>query len=352
MSATVEPTSAPVVDYARLTPPQKLAALLLMLGAESASQVLKQLDEAEVEAVSAELAKGNAVSQELQGEILREFAGVVLEAATSIRGGADFTQTALEKGLGAPKAATILNKVAPARLPPAAVQRLAELEPDQIFNVLKQERPQTIALVASCLPPQRASQVLGLLPAELRGQVVERLATLGPAPVETVERIVEVLLQKTGARQSRALSQTGGLKAAATVLNALDKKLSQALLTALEERNPELGQAIRQKMFTFDDLSRLDTVALQRILREVDLRDLAIALKSASEHLKAALLGCISKRAAETVNEEMSFLGAIKVREVEAAQLRIISVLRRLETEGEIDLGDAQDQSAAGGAKA
>jgi flagellar motor switch protein FliG len=131
------------------------------------------------------------------------------------------------------------------------------------------------------------------------------------------------------------------------VLNGMDKKVSQALLTSLEERNPELGQAIRQKMFTFEDLTRLSTVYLQRLLREVDLRDLAIALKRTSDQLKAALLGCISKRAAETVNEEISFLGAIKLREIEAAQLRIVNVLRRLETEGEIELGDSDEKEGA-----
>jgi flagellar motor switch protein FliG len=134
------------------------------------------------------------------------------------------------------------------------------------------------------------------------------------------------------------MNQTGGLKMAAELLNALDKNISKTLLIALEERNADLGVGIRQKMFTFEDLVVLDPPSLQKILREIDMRDLAVSLKSASEKLKSALLACISKRAAETVNEEMSFMGPLKLKDIEAAQMRIIEVVRRLESEGEIEL--------------
>ena len=141
------------------------------------------------------------------------------------------------------------------------------------------------------------------------------------------------------------MNQTGGLKTAADVLNSLDKNTSQSMLLELDKRNPELGQAIRQKMFTFEDLSLLDASSLQKIMREVDMRDLATALKTASPALKKGLLGSISKRAAETVNEEISFLGPIKKRDIEAAQLRIIESVRQLESEGELDLSTANSNS-------
>jgi flagellar motor switch protein FliG len=227
------------------------------------------------------------------------------------------------------------------------VRRIQELEPGRIHSVLRTERAQTIALVVSCLPPHKASAVLGLLAPEAREQTVERLATLGPTPVEVIDRVVDVLLQKAGPVSAQAVSRTGGLKAAATLLNAFDRNETQKLLTSLEERNPDLGQAIRQKMFTFEDLVRLEASSLQRLLRDVDLRDLALALKTASDQLKTALLGCISKRAAQTVAEEMGFLGATKVRDIEAAQLRIVGVLRRLESDGEIDLGGEQPEATA-----
>jgi flagellar motor switch protein FliG len=181
-----------------------------------------------------------------------------------------------------------------------------------------------------------------LLRQELRDQVIERLATLNPTPVEVMETVADVLQQRISGRTMRGLNQSGGIKSAADVLNALNKTVSKAILTSLEERNAELGQAIRQKMFTFADLTRLDNTALQKVMREIDMRDLAMSLKKSDEVLKAKLLGAISKRAAETVNEEMSFMTGLKLKEIEAAQTRIIEVVRRLENDGEIEIEAAQ----------
>ena len=327
---------------------QKLAALLVILGPESASSILKNLDEVELEAVSAEMAKINMISAELQNDLLREFTEVAVQASTSLRGGLRFTQNSLEKAVGEFKATAILGRVAPRHAPVPAMSQIVDLEPRQIFNLIKTEAPQTIALVCSYLPADRASEFMNLLRNDVRDQVLEKLATLAPTPVEVVERVVSVITRKLGSTpQTRAISQTGGIKSAAELLNAMDKNLSKSLLVSLEERNPELGQAIRQKMFTFEDVRSLDTTAIQKVLREVDMRDLAVSLKTASDELKTALLGAISKRAAETVNEEMSFLGAVKLKDIEGAQMRIIEVVRRLEGEGEIELDGKEDNDAA-----
>ena len=344
MTTNPQPIAVSSAEPSRRSPREKLAILLIMLGAEGAARILKHLDAAELEAVLVEMAKSTVIGFEVQREILNEFGAVLSEAAASVQGGAEFAHAALEKSLGAAEAAELLNRVAPSRSRSAVLDKLGELEPGQLFNALKKERPQSIALAVSCLPPERASQVLTLFTPEAREELVERLATLEPTPREAVERAAEVLLRRAGARQRNAMSQTGGLKAAASVLNACARPMSHSLLSALEQRKPELGQAIRQKMFTFEDFGRLEPAVLQRILREVDLRDLAVALKRASDPVRSALLCCISKRAAETVKEEMSFLGALKLREIEAAQLRIIGVLRRLETEGEVDLGDSEPE--------
>jgi len=325
---------------ASLTPPQKLAALLIILGGEGAAHVLRNLTEQEIEAASAEIAKLSAITPEMRTQILREFGEVVAHSTSAIRGGAEFAQNVLEKAVGPAKAGAILNRVAPDRALTPATSKIAELEPSQIANVLRLERPQTVALVVSCLPPKKASEVLGLLPNEIREQTVERMATLGATPVATVERVVELVLSKAGPQTTHTLSQPGGLKTTASILNALDRRVCQPLLSALEERNPELVQALRQKMFTFEDVSRLSPSAIQRILREVDLRDLAMALKSASDEVRNSMLSCISKRAAETVLEEMSYMGTVKVRDIEAAHLRIVGVVRQLEAEGEIELGE------------
>jgi flagellar motor switch protein FliG len=238
-----------------------------------------------------------------------------------------------------------VSRVAPAGAPVAAMEGVAEMDARQIFNLVRHEQPQTIALVLSYVTPAKAAQVFALLRPEQWDPIIERLATLAPTPVEVVEKVVAVLTSKVGVKPTRALSQTGGVKTAADILNAMDKAQSKALLLNIEQRNPELTQAIRQKMFTFEDLATLEASTLQRIMREVDMRDLAVALKSASDRLKALLLASISKRAAEAIQEEIAFMGPVKPRDIEAAQLRVIDVVRKLESEGEIDLGEARQSS-------
>lgn len=323
----------------KMTKHQKLAALLVMMGTQGAAELLKVMDPAEVEVVSTEMTKLGLISQEVQKGILLEFSDVAVSASTALRGGMEYTRTTLEQALGLFKATDIVGRVSPMRTPVAAMQQVIDMDPRNIVNLVKAEQAQTIALIVSYLTSEKASQVLALLRSEVRESVIERLALMAPIPIEVVEKVVEVLNLKLGGKQSRALNQTGGIKNAAEVLNAMDKNLSKSMLISLEERNPELGQAIRQKMFTFEDLAALDTAALQKVLREVDMRDLAVSLKTANETVKTALLSSISKRAAETVKEEIAFMGPLKLKDIEGAQQRIIEVVRRLESEGEIEMG-------------
>ena len=183
-----------------------------------------------------------------------------------------------------------------------------------------------------------------MLSPELHEQVIERLATLAPTSVEVVAHVAEVLQHKFANNRTQPLNQTGGVKAAAQVLNALPKNLSKSILISLKERNSELGEAVREKMFTFEELEQLDSKALQKLLQAVDMQTLTVALKTASEKLKNKLLSCISKRAAESVREEMQFMGPIKLREIDAAQSKIIEVVRQLESEGEIDLEELRQE--------
>jgi flagellar motor switch protein FliG len=199
-----------------------------------------------------------------------------------------------------------------------------------------------VALVLSFIPADKAALVFALIPPDQRERVLERLATLSPTPIEVVEKVVSILNSKLGVRQTRALNQTGGIKTAADILNSMDKTAGKSLLLSIEEHNPDLCQAIRQKMFTFEDLAALESQALQRILREVDMRDLAMALKTASDKLKSTLLACISKRAAETVQEEITYMGPVRLRDIESAQMRVIDAVRKLETEGDIELGNGR----------
>jgi flagellar motor switch protein FliG len=331
-------------DAQSLSRVQKLACLLAILGPDSAAQILRGFDATEVEGICTEMAKFTMIGQELQLDILREFSEVAVQASTAIRGGVDVTRVTLEKTLGLFKATEMLARVAPMRTSVPAIQEIVDMEPRQVYNLIRHEQPQTIALVISYTGPDKAAEALSFFQPEQRDKILERIATLVPTPIEVVEKVVAVLVAKRGVSQTRALSQTGGVKTAADLLNAMDKTQGKSLLGALEERNPELSQAIRQKMFTFEDLANLDTTILQRILREVDMRELALALKSASEKLKSKLLSCITKRAAESVQEEMTFMGPVRLRDIETAHLRVIDAVRRLEAEGAIDLGDARKE--------
>ncbi|HEY3863210.1 MAG TPA: flagellar motor switch protein FliG [Verrucomicrobiae bacterium] len=332
-------------QVSNMTRHQKLAALLVVLGPDSAAQLLKNLEEQEVELVSMEMSKLSLITQEMRQEILREFSQMAVQASSAALGGPAYTKTVLEKSIGLFRASDIIGRVSPAPIPLGAMRQIVEMDLRQLYNLLKEEQPQTVALVASYLTPEKTSQLMTMFSDAARDQIIERLATLGPTPVEVVETIVQVLSLKTNVKTTRALNQTGGLKTAADVLNAMDRNFSDPLLNELDRRNPELGQAIRHKMFTFEDLLQLDATALQKVMREVDMRDLAVSLKSASAKVKDALLGCISKRAAETVKEEISFLGSVKKKDIEGAQIRIIESVRRLESEGEIELHSTQGAS-------
>src|SRR5437867_309804 len=239
MAAPAENQAAPL-DVSKMSKVQKLATLLVIIGPEAAAQVMKHLEEHELDTVAAEMAKMALVPQKIQRDILQEFTGVAVEATTAILGGVPYTQATLEKSVGLFRATNIIGRVAPSRTPVAAMQQLADMEPRQIYNLLKLEQPQTIALVMSYLGSDKSAQLLVLFRPEVREQVVERLATLAPTPIEVVERVVEVLNHKVGNKHTRALNQTGGLKMAAELLNALDRNLSKTLLIALEERNAEL----------------------------------------------------------------------------------------------------------------
>jgi flagellar motor switch protein FliG len=337
MPATAETTEG-VAESSALNKTQKLAALLVMLGSESAAAILKQFQPREIEAISREMARFNLISREQQQEILMEFSNVAVSASTSVSAGVEVTRNTLEKALGSFKASDVLGRVTSTRAPIGAMQSIADMDPRHIFNLLRDEKVQAITFIISHLSPEKAAQVLNLLRPEQRDQVIERLATLAPTPVEVGEKVVDVLNAKLGIKQTRAMAQTGGITSVADLLNAMDKTVSRALLTNIEERNPDLSQAIRKKMFTFEDLLSLDPPYIQRIMREIDMRDLTVALKKVSEPLKRLLLSNISRRAAASVQEEIAFLGHVKMRDVEAAQFRIIDIVRKLEAEGEIEI--------------
>lgn len=322
-----------------LSASQKLAAFLVIMGEDAAADIMKNFDDNERELVCAEMANLPLLDSTQQGHVLQEFTEMAVEARSGISGSVDFTRSVLEKSVGLFKAAEIIGRVGTARTSVASMQHIIDLDPTSITNLLKEEDAQTIALVLSYLSAAKGSEVLMGLPERQREIVVEKLATLESTPIEVVETLGEVLSSKVGERVSRALNQTGGEKSAAAVLNAMGKDERKKLLDNIDERQPDLVRSIRMKMFTFDDLQTLDVKTMQKIMREVDAGQLAIALKAATTSLRDAMLGALSKRAAENVYEEIEGLpDNLSMRAIESSQNSIIDVVRQLETEGEISL--------------
>jgi flagellar motor switch protein FliG len=326
------------LDVAKLSRVQKLAALLVVLGPEPAAEMLKGFDQREVTDITAAMMALPVIDQATQRLILAEFSEVAVAATTTSRGGVEFAQATLERALGPGPARQILGRVAPSQAAHSPIQQIVGREPLQIFNALKTEQPQTMALVLSLLPPKKASAILNLLPDDTRDQVVERLATLGPTPVEVVETVGTLLLKKMGTTVATAFHETGGVPPAANLLKAIGRDASNAMLAAIENRNPELGQSLRKQMFRFEDIARLEVADLQKILREVDSRTLATALKPVADTVKAKILSGLSKRAAEALEEEISFLGKVKAKDVDIAQMAVIDIVRRLEAAGDIEI--------------
>ena len=327
------------IDNLNLNASQKLAAFLVIMGEDAAAEIVKNFDDNERELVCAEMANLPLLDSQQQGEVLQEFTEMAVEARSGISGSVDFTRAVLEKSVGLFKAAEIIGRVGTARTSVASMQQIIDLDSTSITNLLKEEDAQTIALVLSYLSAAKGSEVLMGLPERQREIVVEKLATLESTPIEVVETLGDVLSSKVGERVSRALNQTGGEKSAAAVLNAMSKDDRKKLLDNIDERQPDLVRSIRMKMFTFDDLQTLDVKTMQKIMREVDAGQLAIALKAATTTLRDAMLGALSKRAAENVNDEIEGLpDNLSMRAIESAQNGIIDVVRQLETEGEISL--------------
>jgi flagellar motor switch protein FliG len=326
------------IDYSKLSRQQKLALFLIVIGPESAAEVLKQFADPEIESLCREMSTFTIIPVGVQKQAVEEFSSLVANGAGSAMGGLGYAQRTLEIAKGDYKASAILSRVGPVGTAVDVIKDISEMEGRQIFNLVKHEQPQTISFLLSYLESAKAAEVFGLLGPDLREEVVERLGTIESTSLELVGKIARSLGKHYDAKTRPSFHSSGGIRAVADLLNHLDKETSKNLLARLEERNATLSAAIRKKLFSFEDLNRLQPADLQRVLREVDSANLAISMKSASEVLRTKFYGAISKRAAESLKEEIEMLGPVRLKDVEAAQDAIIQVVRRLEEEGQISL--------------
>jgi flagellar motor switch protein FliG len=333
------------LDYGKLSRQQKLAVFLIVIGPDSAADVLKQFDDVEIELLCREMSNLSIIPHSVQKQVLEEFSGVLAQSANSSLGGLAYAQKALEIAKGDYKASAIIGRVGPVGTSVDVIKDISEMEGRQIFNLIKNEQPQTISFVLSYLDSTKCSEVFALLGPDLREEVIERLGTIESTSLELVGKIANSLGKHFDSKVRPAFHRSGGVRAVADLLNTLDKEMSKSLLARLEERNATLSAAIRKKLFSFEDLNRLQPADLQRVLREVDSSNLAISMKSASEGLRERFYSSISKRAAESLKEELEMLGPVRLKDVEVAQDAIIQVVRRLEEEGQISLESDSAQS-------
>lgn len=326
------------IDYAKLNRQQKLAVFLIVIGPEAAADVLRQFDDTEIEGLCREMSNFTIIPAAVQKQALEEFSALVAASAGSALGGIGYAQRTLEIAKGDYKASAIIGRVGPVGTSIEVIKDIAEMEGRQIYNLVKNEQPQTISFLLSYLDSAKSAEVFQLLPPELREEVVERLGTIESTSLELVGKIVKSLGKHYDNKNRPAFHRSGGVRSVADLLNQLEKETSKNLLARLEERNATLGAAIRKKLFSFEDLNRLQPADLQRVLREVDSSNLAVSMKSASEGLRDKIYAAISKRAAESLKEELEMLGPVRLKDVEVAQDAIIQVVRRLEEEGQITL--------------
>ena len=324
--------------YSRLSRHEKLALLMIALGPDASSTLLKRFEQKDADSICKKIADFPLVNQEMKDCVLDEFSEIIESSVNSNLGGLSFAKKTLELAHGDFKANNILNRISPVRDTLEFMEDIKEMDPGQIYNVLRLEQPQTIAFILSNLDADKGSEVLMMMPPNVQEQVVERVGSMETTPLAQVELVASTLGARIGQKGQSPRVVSGGVKAAADLLNWFDKEQSKELLKSIEKRNPKLGGAIRQRMFRFEDIVRLSPGDISKVTKEVDQDDLVIAMKNASPELKKAVYATMSKRAVEALEEQLGFLGPKRLSEIESAQDRVIQILRELEEDEEIIL--------------
>lgn len=316
---------------------QKAAMLIIALNVENASEVFKHLDNSEVEMISTEISKVRNIPSQTVDTVMEEFYNMVTAREYVLEGGIEYAQQVLEKSFGMNKAVEIIEKVKNLTTL-RGFDVLKKAESGQLISFLNKEHPQTIALILSHLHPDQTASALKELVEPLRTDVAFRIATLGKISPQTLKQIERVVDDMAGLNMGQSLSKIGGTKSIAAVLNRTNVSLSKEIMAGIEQKDPNVAYEIKRLMFIFDDIVNIQDKDIQKILREVDRKDLALSLKIADEKLKEKIFGNMSERAADLLKEELQYMGMVKLKEVEAAQAKIIDVVKALEESGEIAL--------------
>ena len=315
---------------------QKAAILMIALGPDISSSIIKRLPDQMIEKVTYEIANMTKITSQQRNEVLKEFLDMTFAQDYISEGGLDYARNILTKALGTQKAKEMIDMVSEItqQRRPFAMARKADAQ--QLFHTISREHPQTIALILCYLQPDKASIILSGLPQELQADVASRIATMNRTSPVVIRQVESVLEKKLSSLIGNDYETIGGVGTLVDILNSSDRGTEKNIINELEKEKPDLAEKVRSNMFVFEDIITLDSASIQRILREVDSRDLALALKISSEDVADAIYQNLSKRAAQTLREDIEFMGPVRLVEAEEAQQKIVSIIRMLDESNEI----------------
>lgn len=328
---------------AGLTGARKAAILCMVLGSESAAKLTQKLSSEDVETISFEIARMDRVSGEVAEAVLQEWLGIMVAADSLAEGGIDYAREVLEKAFGSNKATAMLRRIQSQLADTAGLQRLRTADPQQLGNLMRGEHPQTIALILAHLEPQHTANILRVLNPTLGSEVMMRMAKMEKVSPDMLQIIERSILEEADLSPTPGMSSSGGPAAVAAVLNLVAPSLGKAIMDGVTSIDEKLSEQIKNLMFVFEDLVGLDERALSRLLRDVDSRELALALKQASNEVRNKIMGVMSQRAVAALKEEIEMMGPSRKTDIEKAQTNIVGAVRKLEDAGEIVLGGGGD---------
>ncbi|MCL2762276.1 MAG: flagellar motor switch protein FliG [Treponema sp.] len=314
---------------------QKAAIFLVTIGSELSAEIFKYLREDEIETLTFEIARLETIDAEQKDMILQEFQELMMANQFISTGGIDYARELLEKSLGSQKAIDIINRLT-SSLQVRPFDFIRRTDPAHLLNFIQQEHPQTIALILAYLEPNKASVILQSLPHEVQSDVARRIATMDRTSPEVLREVEKVLEKKLSTLSSEDYTTAGGVESIVEILNLVDRASEKQIIEALEDEDPELAEEIKKRMFVFEDIVMLDDRAIQKVMREVDSQELAKALKSVDTEVQDKIFKNMSKRAATMLKEDMEYMGPVRLKDVEEAQQKIVSIIRHLEDTGEI----------------
>jgi flagellar motor switch protein FliG len=314
---------------------QKAAVFLVSIGSEISAEIFKYLREDEIETLTFEIARLETIEPQQKEAVLIEFQELMMANEFITTGGIDYARELLEKSLGSQKAIDIINRLT-SSLQVRPFDFIRRTDPAHLLNFIQQEHPQTIALILAYLEPNKASIILQNLPHEVQSDVARRIATMDRTSPEVLREVERVLEKKLSTLSSEDYTAAGGVENIVEILNLVDRSSEKQIIEALEDEDPELAEEIKKRMFVFEDIVMLDDRAIQRVMREVDSQELSKALKSVDTEVQDKIFRNMSKRAAQMLKEDMEFMGPVRLKDVEEAQQKIVSIIRHLEETGEI----------------